>query len=69
MDKINTFFGYDCISQIDLRIIEEKIKVKQDKFPKIQNFTKIKEKMSKIDNNQLKSSLNGFLKAFNERNK
>ncbi len=69
IDKINTFFGYNCISQVDLRIIEEKIKIKRNKFPKIQNFTKIKEKMSKIDNNQLKSSLNGFLKAFNERNK
>tara|TARA_B100001029_G_scaffold46791_1_gene37058 strand:- start:472 stop:957 length:486 start_codon:yes stop_codon:yes gene_type:complete len=69
MDKINSFFGYNCISQITLKIVQEKIKPKMNQFTKIKNFSKIKEKIDKVNNNELKSSLNNFLKAFNEKNK
>ena len=69
IDKINSFFGYNCISQITLKIVQEKIKTRQNQFPKIKNLTKINEKIDKVNNSQLKSSLNNFLKAFNERNK
>ena len=69
IDKINSFFGYNCISQIKLKIIQNTIKSRNNVFPKIKNLTKIKEKMNKINNNELKVSLNNFLKAFNERNK
>ena len=69
MDKINSFFGYDCISQITLKIVQEKIKPKQNQFPEIKNFSKINEKIDKVNNSELKSSLNNFLKAFNEKNK
>ena len=68
MDKINSFFGYDCISQITLKIVQEKIKPKMNQFTKIKNFSKIKEKIDKVNNSELKSSLNNFLKAFNEKN-
>jgi hypothetical protein len=68
MDKINSFFGYNCISQITLKIVQEKIKPKQKQFTKIKDFSKINEKLDQVDNNQLKSSLNNFLKAFNEKN-
>ena len=69
LEKINSFFGFNCISHINLKIVEEKIKPKQKIFPKIKNFSKINEKIKKVDNNILKNSLNNFLKAFNERNK
>jgi len=69
IDKINSFFGYDCISQITLKIVQEKIKLKQNQFPKIKNFSKINETIDQVNNSELKSSLNNFLKAFNERNK
>ena len=69
IDKINSFFGYNCIERISLKIVEDKIKIKKKVFPKIKNFSKIEEKMNKVNNNELKSSLNSFLKAFNERNK
>ena len=69
IDKINSFFGYECIGQITLKVIQERIKPKQSLFPEIKNFSKINEKMNKIDNSQLKNSLNNFIKAFNERNK
>ena len=68
LDKINSFFGYNCINQIILKIVQEKIEFKKDQFPKINNLSKINEKMNKVKDNQLKSSLNSFLKAFNERN-
>tara|TARA_B100000886_G_scaffold338826_1_gene302574 strand:+ start:111 stop:593 length:483 start_codon:yes stop_codon:yes gene_type:complete len=67
-DKINSFFGYNCISNITLKIIQEKIEEKK-LFPKIKDIDKITKKIQKVDNSQLKNSLNKFLKAYNERNK
>ena len=69
MDKINSFFGYNCISQVTLKIVQEKIRSNQKQFPKIKDFSKINKKMDKVNNTELKNSLNNFLKAFNERNK
>ena len=69
MDKINSFFGYNCISKVTLKIVQNKIHINDKVFPKIKNLSKIEEKMSKVVDKELKSSLNNFLKAFNERNK
>ena len=69
IDKINSFFGYNCIGQIILKIVQNKKEINDKIFPEIKNLEKIKEKMSKVDDQNLKSSLNNFLKAFNERNK
>ena len=67
MDKINSFFGYNCISNVTLKIVSNKIS-KKKLFPKIQNFEKIEEKMKNVKDDRLKRSLNNFLKAYNERN-
>ena len=67
MDKINSFFGYKCISNVVLKIVQDTVKPKKS-FPQIKDFSKIKDKMSKVNNDKLKNSLNNFLKAFNERN-
>jgi len=67
MDKINSFFGYKCISNVVLKIEQDTVKQKKN-FPKIKDFSKIEDKMSKVKDDTLKSSLNNFLKAFNERN-
>ena len=69
LDKINSFFGYKCISNIKLKIVKEKINSKKKFLPKIKNLTKIEEKMSKVNDDDLKSSLNNFLKAYNEKYK
>ena len=69
IDKINSFFGYNCISHVNLKIIQNTIKSSNKVFPKIKNLSRIKEKMNKIDNKELKNSLNNYLKAFNESNK
>ena len=68
-EKINSFFGYNCISHVTLKIVQDSIKNNSKVFPKIKNFSKIEEKINKVKNEELKSSLNNFLKAFNERNK
>ena len=68
VDKINSFFGYDCIKKIELKIVQEKIKDNKVKFSKIKNFLQMSNKIEKLNNNQLKSSLNNFLKAFNDKN-
>ena len=68
IDKINSFFGYNCINGIILKIVKEKIQIKQTKFPKIRDQSKIDNKINQVENDQLKNSLNNFLKAFNERN-
>ena len=69
IDKINSFFGYNCISHVSLKIVQDTIKINKKVFPKIKNFSKIENQMNKINNEELKSSLNNFVKAFNERNK
>ena len=68
IDKINNFFGYNCISNITLKIIENKINKRDKILPKIKNLNSLEKKIKNIDNKQLKISLKNFLKAFNEKN-
>ena len=69
IDKINSFFGYNCIGHVALKIVQDTLKSQKNVYPKIKNLSDIKEKMNKVKNSELKKSLNNFLKAFNERNK
>ncbi len=69
IDKLNSFFGYNCISHITLKIMQDKVIQNNKIFPKIKDLSKIEGKMRKVNNKELKSSLNNFIKAFNERNK
>ena len=48
MDKINSFFGYNCISRVILKIVQDKVIINDKVFPKIKNLSKIEEKMSKV---------------------
>ena len=69
VDKINSFFGYNCIGKVTLKIVQNEIKTNKKVFSKIKNNSIIQEKMSKVKNNELKISLNNFLKAYDEKNK
>ncbi len=69
IDKINSFFGYNCINQISLKIVQKEIDSTNKKVIKLKNISQINQKIEKLENKQLKSSLNSFLKAFNEKNK
>ncbi len=66
-DKINSFFGYNCINDIRLKIIYEKLDKKKKTFPKIKNLKLIEEKMKNVKDEKLKNSLNIFLKAYDEK--
>ena len=69
IDKINSFFGYNCISQINLKIIEDKIKLKKSILPQIKNPSLVNKKIAGIQSPELRSSLKNLLKAFDERSK
>ena len=68
IDKINCFFGYNCIKQVTLKVISNKIIRHKKVLPKIKDLKQINEKIKRVENNQLKNSLSNFLKAYNERN-
>ena len=69
IDKVNSFFGYKCISRITLKIIRNKVK-DNNKFPnKIKNLKKIETNIKEVNDFNLKNSLSNFLKAYNESNK
>jgi len=66
-DKINSFFGYDCISNVNLKIVQPELNKQTKNFQKIKNFNQIEKKMKKINNDKLKISLSNFLKAYHEK--
>ena len=69
MEKINSFFGYNCISKIILKISQYKKNKQMRVLPKIKNIDMIESKINKVNDKHLKSSLNNFLKAYNEKTK
>ena len=69
MDKINSFFGYNCIGNIKLQIVQNKLEEKNKILPKLKDYNKIEKNLNKINNEQLKNSLSDFLKAYNDKNK
>ena len=43
-DKINSFFGYNCINQVTLKIAQNRIKLDNKIFPKLKNISLIEKK-------------------------
>ena len=68
MDKINSFFGYECISQIKPKIIYEKKDFKKNHIVSTSKKNKFKNKLETLKNDSLKSSLGKLIKAYNEKN-
>ena len=68
IEKINSFFGYNCINNIKLKIIQNKMKKRNVTFPKIKYLDKVEKKMNNVKDDKLKNSLKNFIKAYNERN-
>ena len=68
IDKLNSFFGYNYISEIRLKIIQEKREIvkNMNKFnlPNIE----LEKKLKLVKNERLKSSLNKLIHAFNDKN-
>ena len=66
---LNVIHGKEMEVEYEKNEIIDKIIINKKKFPKIKDVLKIEEKMNKVNNKELKSSLNNFLKAYNEKNK
>ena len=68
MEKINSFFGYNCISKITLKIVQHKIDEPIKVLPKIKDKNSIDSKLRNLKNEQLKKSLKNFFKAYKDKN-
>jgi hypothetical protein len=64
IDKINSFFGFKCIKDIKLKIVQEEKKIKKEISV---NEVKINynNKLNNINNEVLKNSLNKLIEAYN----
>ena len=69
IERINSFFGYSCISNITLKISQDKKNKQKRMLPKIKDIDMIETKINKVNDKSLKISLNNFLKAYNEKSK
>ena len=68
IDQINSFFGYNYISEIKLKIVQvAKTERKQTIISKKENKI-LKKSLEKIKNSELQSSLDKQINAFNKKN-
>ena len=67
IDKINSFFGFKCISNVTLKIVQDKIAKQKENSPKIKNLKNVEEQIKQVENEQLKRSLNNFIKAYDKK--
>ena len=68
IDKINSFFGYNYIVQIKLKIINKKI-IRKENSKKVEIMNKkFDNKLGSLQDPALKDSLSKLIRAFNEKN-
>ena len=65
IEKINSFFGFKCIKEVKLKIIQEKTK---QKLYANEIKKKYENKLNNINNENLKNSLNKLIEAYNAKN-
>ena len=67
MDKINSFFGYNCIKEVKLKVVQEKRIIKK-KFTPNKIKLNYSNELKKIKNIELKKKLTKFIEAYNAKN-
>ena len=67
IDKINSFFGFKCIKEVKLRIIQKE-RVSKQKIPEDKVKINYNNKLNNIKNENLKNSLNKLIEAYNVKN-
>ena len=67
IDKINSFFGFKCIKEVKLKVVQEK-KIFERKKPVNEVKRSYNNKLNNVRNESLKSSLNKLIKAYNAKN-
>ena len=66
IDKINSFFGFKCIKEVKLKVVQEKIILKQNlTLDKVK--IKYNNKLENVNNESLKKSLNKLIEAYNAK--
>ena len=66
IDKINSFFGFKCIKEVKLKVIQEKKILKQNlTLDKVK--IKYNNKLENVNNESLKKSLNKLIEAYNAK--
>ena len=66
IDKINSFFGYKCVSQIKLKVIF-KDELKNKKNSDFNFVNKFQKKIKLLKNQDLQKSLSRLIKAYGEK--
>ena len=67
IDKINSFFGFMCIKEVKLKVVQEK-KIYTKKMSDIRGKINYKNKLNNVNNENLKNSLNKLIDAYNAKN-
>mgnify|MGYP006156500307 CR=1 FL=1 len=67
MDKINSFFGFKCIKEVKLKVVQEK-KLSKNIFPLNESKLNYSNKLENIDNKELREALNKLIEAYNAKN-
>ena len=67
MEKINSFFGFKCIKEVRLKVVQEKKSLKK-KIPLNESKLNYSNKLENIENKELKETLNKLIEAYNDKN-
>jgi len=66
MDKINTFFGFTCIKEVKLKVVQEQ-KILKKKLPLNRAKLNYSNKLTNIKSEGLKKTLNKLIEAYNAK--
>jgi hypothetical protein len=67
IDKINSFFGFKCIKEVKLKVIQEK-KISRQQLTMNKTKKNYINELNDITNTDLKNSLNKLIEAYNAKN-
>ena len=67
IDKINSFFGFKCIKEVKLKVVQEK-KVSKQISPLNEAKLDYNNKLENINNKGLKETLTKLIEAYNAKN-
>lgn len=69
MDKINSFFGYEIIKSIRLKIIRKNKIIKNKKATLNNSNLKLESKLKQIKNQELKKNLDKLIQAYEKKDR
>ena len=69
MDKINSFFGYEIIKSIRLKIIRKNKIIKNKKATLNNSNLKLESKLKQIKNQELKKNLDKLIQAYEKQDR